>query len=169
MIDVVPQDGAARSLYNNMLTSTLRPSIILTEILVMAHAAAVTAIVPLELPLPIMGILIVALAANLTYQIWRTILLRGRNAVMAIEVSSTDVLSIKTRSGDWLECSVLGDTCVAAFLAIVLLREVASGARRTVVVCTDSLSADEFRRLRVWLRWKQQPLLPGQQPADRRL
>jgi toxin CptA len=76
--------------------------------------------------------------------------------VIALRISSDNAFSVQTRRGEWRECEVLGSTYVTAFLTVLNFR--VSGARRvrSVVLMSDSMAADDFRRLRVWLRWRPQ-------------
>jgi toxin CptA len=52
------------------------------------------------------------------------------------------------------ECEVLGGTYVMPYLTVLSLRRLGSGASMRLALCPDSLQAEEFRQLRVWLRWK---------------
>ena len=76
------------------------------------------------------------------------------DAVVAIEISSDDVLSIQTRRGGWIECEVLGNTYVMPFLSILNLKQIDGGAIRRCAILPDGIDAEDFRKLRVWLRWK---------------
>ena len=132
----------------------LRPSRILAAILVIAHGAAIAVIALVSVPLWLKLIAIAALAVNLMFEIRQTVLLRAPDAVVALEIASDDALSIQTRRGDWITCEVLGSTYVIYFLAIVNLKEQGSGRAKRAVILPDSIDAEDFRKLRVWLRWK---------------
>ena len=107
-----------------------------------------------SVPLWIKAIAIAALAASFIFEIRQTVLVRAPDAVVALEIASDDTLSIQTRRGDWIECEVLGSTYVTSFLAIMNLKEQGSGRTRRAVILPDSIEAEDFRKLRVWLRWK---------------
>jgi toxin CptA len=142
-----------------MLKISLRPSRILVAILVAAHGGVITVVAIVGMPLSLELIAITALAVNLVADLRRTALLLTPDSVVAIEIGSDDTLSIQTRRGNWIsECEVLESTYVAAFLAIVNVREPEMGAVRHVVLLPDSIEAEDFRRLRVWLRWKRSAL-----------
>jgi toxin CptA len=49
-------------------------------------------------------------------------------------------------------------------LTIINLTVAGARLRRSLVVAPDSLRTDEFRRLRVWLRWRG---TPGEVPDNR--
>jgi len=136
---------------------TLRPSRILTAILVIAHGAAIAMVVLAGMPLWLDLIAIAALVANLVFVARQTALLRAPDAVLGLEITSDDKLSIQTRRGGWIECEVLGSTYVISFLTILNLKGIDSGRTMRAVIMPDSLDAEDFRKLRVWLRWKREP------------
>ncbi len=136
---------------------TLRPSRILTAILVLAHGAAIAMVALAGMPLWPELIAIAALAANLVYDLRQTALLRAPGALIALEIASDDKLTVKTRRGEWIECAVLGSTYVTSFLTILNLKVIDSGRNTRAVILPDSLEAEDFRKLRVWLRWKHDP------------
>lgn len=138
-----------------MLQIALRPSWVLTAILAAAHGGAIAVVVAVGMPLWLQLIAIAALVVNFAFEVRRSALLRSPDAVVAIEIASDDALSIQTRRGDWIECEALGSTYVTSFLSILNLKEHGGGARRAVVL-PDSIDAEDFRKLRVWLRWKQE-------------
>ena len=137
-----------------MLKINLRPSRILVAILVFAHAAAIAMVVLAGLPLWLALVAIAALVASLVYAVWQTALLRAQDAVRALEITADDKFSIQTRRGERLECEVLGSTYVTFFLTILNLKALNSGGNKRAVILPDSLDAEDFRKLRVWLRWK---------------
>src|SRR5258708_301096 len=138
-----------------MLKISLRPSWILAAVLAGAHGGAIAVIVIVDMTLWLELIAIAALIVNLVAALRRTALLLAPDSVVAIEIGSDDTLSIQTRRGSRIDgCEVLGSTYVAAFLAIINLREPETRAIRHVVLLRDSIDAEDFRRLRVWLRWK---------------
>jgi len=118
-----------------------------------AHGAAIAAVVVVEMPQWVTFSAIAALFANLVVEI-RHALLRMPDSVIAVEINSDNVLAVQLRRGGWRECDVLGSTYVASFLVILNLRETLSRNARRIMVLPDSMSADDFRQLRVWLRWK---------------
>ena len=136
---------------------TLRPSRILTAILVLAHGAAIAIVALAGMPLWLELIAIAVLVASLIFDVRQTALLRAPNALITLEIASDDKLSIQTRRGEWIECEVLGSTYVTSFLTILNLKVIDSGRNTRAVILSDSLDAEDFRKLRVWLRWKRDP------------
>jgi len=137
-----------------MLKIALRSSRTLAAILAMAHCAAIVLILLIGIPKWLQAGAIAILVGSLVFYVWRVALLRSSNAVVAVEIASDDAFSVQTRHGDWLGCEVLGSTYVAPFLTVLNLRELENNTVRHVVILPDSVDAEDFRRLRVWLRWK---------------
>ena len=137
-----------------MSTISLRPSRILAATLVLAHGAAIAMIVMAGMAPWLDALAIAALVASLVFSVRQSALLRATDAVIGLEITSDDKFSIQTRRGGWIECEVLGSTYVISFLAILNLKRTDSGKITHAVILPDSLDAGEFRKLRVWLRWK---------------
>ena len=137
-----------------MLKAGLRPSHILAAILLLAHGAAITVIALVDVPPWLQLIVIAVLLANLAYVVTRAALLRTASSVVALEVTSDNAVNILTREGEWVECEVRGTTYVASFLTVLNLRESEKGTARHITILPDSMDAENFRQLRVWLRWK---------------
>jgi toxin CptA len=136
-----------------VLKISLRPSRVLAAILIVAHGAAIAAVVAVDMPLWLKLIAAAALILSLFLTVRREALLLTPDAAVALEISADDVLSIQTRRGEWLECEVLGSTYVMSFLSILNLRQTDGGATTRIVILPDSIAAEDFRKLRVWLRW----------------
>jgi len=49
---------------------------------------------------------------------------------------------------------VRGDTYVLWFLTVLNLGRSDGGRRISLLILPDGIDTDDFRRLRVWLRWK---------------
>lgn len=140
-----------------MLKINLRPSRILAATLVLAHGVAIAMVALAGMPLWLELIAIAALVASLVFDVRQTALLRAPDAVIGLEITSDDKFSIQPRRGEWIECEVLGSTYVTSFLTILNLKGIDSGRNTRAVILPDSLDAEDFRKLRVWLRWKRDP------------
>lgn len=126
----------------------------LVVVLAIAHGGAVAVVVALDIPVWAALAGAAMIVANLYREVRSSALLLAANSVVAIEVASDNVLSVQTRRGDWVECEALGSTYVLSFLTILNLKSTARGARMRAVILPDSIAAEEFRKLRVWLRWR---------------
>jgi len=120
------------------------------------HLAAAGAVSVTPAPSWVQTVLVVAIAASLLHCLARDAVLYVPKAIVALEIGEHGVVSFRTRRGTWIECAVLGSSFVSPRLTIVHLRQ--SGQRRTryVILVPDNVEGEEFRRLRVWLRWRAQ-------------
>ena len=131
------------------ITPSIRLGIALSALHVAAGVAAWVAPVPFWLKLP----LTFALAISLAYFLAHAAALRVAEAIVRLEVTDDGQMSFQTRGGDWRECELLGSSYVSPHVTILNLKP--QGARRVrhVVLVPDNVDADDFRRLRTWLRW----------------
>lgn len=131
------------------------PSVRLTLFVCATHFFAVALLWLAPMPVPGQAGLTLAIAASLVFLLARDALLRTGRAIVALEIHDDGTISYKTRRGEWVECDLLGSTYVSAPLTIVQLRPRGRRGRRHVVLVPDNVDARDFRRLRIWLRWKQ--------------
>ena len=149
-----------------MLRISLKPSRLLAAILTLAHAGAIAIVLTIDIPLA--GALIAtALLLVQGLLVVRRALMRAANAPGAIEITSDHKLSMQTPSSGWCEYDVLGCTYVTTFLTIINLRRSGSRLTRHVTLLPDSLHAEDFRKLRVWLRWKEDSLKTSRRAGNR--
>ena len=137
-----------------MSSIRLRPSRILAAMLLLAHGGAAAAVIASGMPRELQAVLVLLLVANAGLAARRAALLRSPDSVIALEIAPDDALSIQTRRGDRIGCEVLGSSYVASFLVVLNLRGKDDGGTRRAVMLPDSLDPEDFRKLRVWLRWK---------------
>jgi hypothetical protein len=130
----------------------LRPSRGFAGLLAAAHGAvlALLLLMPMPAALGITGAL--AILASAYRSISRQALRRGSQAVNALEFSDREAMRIRTGDGVWHSGRVLGSSTVGTGLTVLNLR-VDGGTTRHVVITADGIDRDDFRRLRVWLRW----------------
>jgi toxin CptA len=132
----------------------LKASRMLTAVLAFAHIT----VAALLLASGLEAVLAAPLMALLLAGGWRSIRhsarLMSSSCIVALEVTSDSRLSARMRNGRWMACEVLGTTFVASRLTLLNLRERGSNTVRHVVVAPDGIDDDDFRKLRVWLRWR---------------
>lgn len=106
-------------------------------------------------PLPVLGkcLFTIAVAVSLIYYLARDALLHAPHSIVALEIRD-GIVSLQTRSGEWLDGEVLGSSYVSEWLSIVNFRPDGSYATRRVLLVPDNVDAVEYRRLRTWLRWR---------------
>jgi toxin CptA len=132
----------------------LQPSYYLALLLSFAHAAAGLVLWPLALPLGMKVAIAILLIASLIYYLRKDALLIAHDAVVALTLTNEMSCILITRSGQSAACSLSDSTFVAPYLTVINLQPVERFFMRSVVILPDSMDAEEFRRLRIWLRWK---------------
>lgn len=135
----------------------LQPSYRLAAMLLAVHAAAAGLLVMLPLPSWVMPAAVLTLFASAIHAVRRHALLRGRQAITALAFSDRETLRVSLRDGSSHAGRVLGSSTVGTTLTILNLALDGRRLPAHVVVLDDSLPADDFRRLRVWLRWGTRP------------
>jgi len=134
------------------------PSRYLTIMLVAAHGA-VLALLPLAPP-PLWSKLALAvlLLSSLLYYLRRDAWLQLPASCIGLVLEGNGAILLR-RDGVRLPCEILHDSLVMPYLTV--LNVLPQGARfaRSVVVLPDSLEAESFRQLRVWLKWGTQAAL----------
>jgi toxin CptA len=132
----------------------ISPSVGLATALCVAHVAA--AVVLWLIPVPVMGKLVItiAVALSLVFFVARDAALHAAHSIVALEIRDGGEVAFQTRQGDWLDCEVLGSSTVSPRLTIVNLRPRRRWGTRRLILVPDNVDPRDFRRLRVWLRWK---------------
>jgi hypothetical protein len=135
----------------------LKPSPALEIAIVAGHIAAAAAVY-MALPRAAGVALALALLALGAAAAWSRALLRSRSSVRAIEVGGPQA-TFELASGERLSAIVATRRYVTRHVVALPLR---GGLGRTLLVTGDMLSAEEFRRLRIWALWNR---LPAARPA----
>lgn len=123
-------------------------------LLSLVHFVATGLLWMLALTLGIKAMGTFVLIISLIYYLKQDALLTANNAVVALALSDEMQCALTTRSGESIACSILGSTFVAPYLTVLNLKPAENFFTRSVVILPDSMDAEEFRQLRVWLRWK---------------
>ncbi len=125
-------------------TIRIRPSRLQRRVLVGIALLALTAIALADLPAA--GILAAVLfTVFITWRAWR------RPAVVALRLNADGSLELRAAGQDWQPVSLLPHSSVTPWLCMLAYR--AQGKARSLALYPDSLHPDDFRHLRVWLRW----------------
>lgn len=123
--------------------------------LAIAGAAAATAAVVVLTPLAwtVRSWVLAALCLSAGEAIQRVAMHRGPRGVRAMRLAGGRDIQVRRAGGGWIPGSVCDGSFVAPWLTIVLWRP--AGARRdhAIVILPGMMRADDFRRLRVLLRW----------------
>jgi toxin CptA len=86
-------------------------------------------------------------------------------AVLAVEVIDQETAALQESNGDCLAARILGTSYVTATLTVLNLRVAGEWLPRHVLLVRDNVDEQEFRRLRVLLRWKR----PAPTASDARM
>lgn len=138
------------------LVVTLAPSRVLRVLLWLLHGLAAVAVLIADLPPLWQAGLLLALGGSLLWHARQTtppLVLRGK-ADGSLERRSDDT---------WLRVELSASSTVLPRLTVLHIKE--QGSRRHLVILPDSLPAEDFRRLRVWLRWLGVKHADGPPPA----
>ena len=136
-----------------MLRTVLRRSRILTAAFACAHLIAGFALVPLDVPLAAKLLTSVAIVASLIHAVRRYAWLRSRTAIVALELKDRETANVQFKVGTWHEARVLGTSYVSPLLTVVNVRVKGGRFAKHVLIVRDNVDPDDFRQLRVILRW----------------
>ena len=113
----------------------------------LALAAAATGLPPLAASVAAVGL---GLSA---FHHLRLAMHRSRLALAGLEFSTAGGFALLDPGGLWLPAEVRRVAVPAGGLAVLAARD-AHGRSRSAVRLRDAADAEEFRRLRVWLKWR---------------
>jgi hypothetical protein len=135
-----------------VLRVTLQPSRIAAALLALATIATATmlSLLPGEPWVRVAGVLIVGACG--IHALARTTAVGMRRSIAAIELAADRRALITDRSGQRIEAIVRPESYVGALLTTLVLRPDGARRSRALAIWPDTMSADEFRRLRVLLR-----------------
>ena len=132
------------------LRLALRRSRLAVALIVASHAA--TAVLLLALPLPAgasvggAGGIVVACA-------WALRQTKGPRAPVLLRVGVDRRIAVTTRDARTHDGDILADSFVGQRLTTIVWRPDGACRARTLIVMSDTMAADDFRRLRVALRY----------------
>jgi toxin CptA len=131
-----------------------KPSYRLAAILSIVHLATGSLLGLLALPLGVKVIIVVVLIISLIHYLRQDALLTANNAVVAFVLLDKMQCTVTTYSGESMSCAVMSSTFVAPYLTVLNLKSTKKFFAYSVVILPDSIDAEEFRQLRVWLHWR---------------
>jgi len=129
------------------------PSLRLVIILVSIHLIAIFSIYSLPLFEGLKAIGIAVSIISLIYYLKKNALLTDADAIKVLMLSDEMPCQLTLRSGESYICNVLEDSFVAPYLTVINLKLEGKFFPRSLIILGDSLDVEEFRQLRVWLRW----------------
>ncbi|MFA4968694.1 MAG: protein YgfX [Sulfuritalea sp.] len=134
------------------LSVSLRPSRRLLLIQLAAHVVAAAAVLAASLPPWLAAILLVLIGASLAR-------VRAKSPLSMLVLRGDGRLETVGADGTASEAVVHPHTLVLSFLVVLLYRQ--QGRLRALTLLADSLAAEDYRQLRLWLRWRSTAANPG--------
>jgi toxin CptA len=139
---------------------SISPSVRLAAALCGVHLAAAGLLWLVPVPALAKGAATLAVAFSLVYFLARDAALHAASAIVALELKSGGGISFRTREGSWVESELSDSSYVSPALTIVALKPRGTGRTRRAIILPDSVDARDFRRLRMWMRWKNEGVEP---------
>ena len=139
---------------------SVRPSALIAVAVSIVHVSAASVL--WLVPIPVVGkaVFTVAIALSLVYFMGRDAALHAPRSIVALELGERGEIACQTRDGMWLDCELLGSSYVSPGMTIVNLRPRGWGGYRRIILVPDNVDAEDFRRLRAWLRWRSAAVNP---------
>jgi len=89
---------------------------------------------------------------------WHTLRRDGfrtlQHSLIGLRLDADCRCEFQTRTGAWHEADLLGSSFVAPYLAVLNLKPAEGRLVKHLVILPDAVHAEDFRRLRVWLKWR---------------
>jgi len=118
------------------------------------HAVAAGCLVALPWSWLLRGVLLLLLAGSLGYA------LRAPR-IVGLRLAARDRLECLLADGDRVAVTVLADSTVFSRLIVLRLRVGEEAWVNSLVLLPDQMPAEQFRVLRLWLRWHAEPRSGG--------
>ena len=134
------------------LSVSVKPSGHLLVIQAVAHALAVGAVLAATLPAWLVAVFLLSIGASLARA-------RRISAVASLTLGGDGQLQIIGSDGVANSAVVHPHTLVLSSLVVLLYRQ--EGRLRSMTLLGDSLAAEDFRQLRLWLRWRSSAANPA--------
>ena len=128
----------------------LHRSILFSVLQVLIHAVAAGCLVALPWSWLLRGVFLLLLAGSLGYA------LRAPR-IVGLRLAARDRLECLLADGDRVAATVLADSTVFSRLIVLRLRVGEEARVSSLVLLPDQLSTEQFRALRLWLRWHAEP------------
>lgn len=128
----------------------LRRSRLLVVLLVLLHGLAAGCVLALPWPWPLRGLLLIAVGVSLGY------VLRP-SRILDLRLCAPDRLDCLLADGNRVALVAQPESTVFSQLIVLRLRLGEAKRVSSLVLLPDQMSAEQFRLLRLWLRWRSQP------------
>jgi hypothetical protein len=129
------------------ITIELRRSRLLVVLLVLAHGLAAGCLVVLPWAWLLCGLLLLAVGVSLACAL-------RRSPILGLRLCAPDRLDCLLADGNRLALEVQPDSTVFSRLIVLRLRLGEAKRVSSLVLLPDQMSAEQFRLLRLWPRWR---------------
>lgn len=128
----------------------LQRSHFLTLLLVLFHTLAAGAVIAL----PYDWLLRSVLLSVIVWSLWRSL---RPPRILGLRISARDGLDARLADGNHIALTTLPDSTVFTRLIVLRLRIGEEKRVSSLALLPDQMSAEQFRWLRLWLRWHTEP------------
>ena len=128
----------------------LHRSTLLPFLLVIFHGIAAACIVALPWPISWRLIVLLPIGGSLVYAL-------RRPRIAGLRLAARDRLECLLADGSRVATKVRPDSSVYSRLIVLRVRLGEEKRTRSFIIFPDQVSAEDFRQLRLWLRWHAEP------------
>jgi len=122
--------------------------------MILAHGASIGIIAIIDWPLWLKGLIWIGVFASCAFHFGRDALLLFPSSIVALLLKSDGRIEVTQRNGKILIGQQLKGGFVHPWFTTILWRNENAKFSRATVVLSDSLPREQFRELRVWLKWR---------------
>ncbi|GJL74370.1 MAG: hypothetical protein NMNS02_04760 [Nitrosomonas sp.] len=138
----------------SQLAVHLKSSKQLAVVLIVMHCAAALILWFLTVSISVKLIGLLLLVVSLYFYLSHAVRLSLAHSAVLLKFSDKTGCELSTASGRVINCTVLGSTFVSSYLTVLILQPEHCWFTRSVIIMSDAVDAEEFRQLRVLLRWQ---------------
>jgi len=138
----------------NIERISVTPSVLISVAVCFVHLAACAMLWLVPIPVTGQAVFTFAIAFSLVFFMARDAGLHAANSIVALELRGDGGIACQLLGGNWLDCELLGSSFVSPQMTVINLRLRGRVLSRRVILVPDNIAARDFRRLRMWLRWK---------------
>lgn len=117
------------------------------------HGIGAAGVLAAGLPFWLVVPALAGLGWSLAQLVRRHVVLAHTESLIRLKFHPDGRAECLTRDGEWLGLHLLDDSTLFPFFALLILAPEGGGRRRHALVFRDTLAAEDWRQLRVWLRW----------------
>lgn len=150
-----------------------KPSVLLSAIIVLMSLGACSILILLDFYWQIKLLTLILVVISATYSLCRVSLLLLPWSCVALNINAKNQMQLSLRSGGQLLVAVQKNSVVTPYLTVLNIKITNDDELKalpfiarilllmhrkvySVVILSDSLEAESYRQLRVWLRWSKQ-------------